>query len=253
MKAYDARRATQADRCVLGMVVTILGIQVWLALIDASWWLLIPMIVALRWQHLAEHTHVHRPLVHKPLGRRIVDFGLVMSTAVPVDIYYTHHVATHHRYNNSADDWTSPFAYASASFPDQPVPLLRYVASFPYRSWIFSIRDLRATSGRGDLCGSVLVLLAGSATIFMASPTGFLKFFLVPWLALYFLAPVANWLHHYNCLYEDWQSSANSKLSLLNRSIGLNIGYHAAHHVYPDAHWSELPLLHAGLSASDRT
>lgn len=242
------RSERAADIGIVVAVVALLGLQVLLFLWNASMVWVPAIAVLLRWQHLSEHVHVHRPLLDSRFGKGVIDILLVLSTGVPVDIYYIHHVATHHRLDGTAQDWTSPFAFPRAHFPDRPVSMPQYVVTFFWRAWVRGTKAALAAERTVSLAASVGALVTLIVLGALCQPVGLVKFFVVPWFVLYLLAPVANWLHHSHCAYTSWDTAANSRFGLLNRTVGLNIGYHAAHHVDPDLHWTALPTLHRSLS-----
>lgn len=205
------------------------------------------VLVTARWAHLVLHVHAHSDIARTAFARRLVEAGLTIATAMPPPIYRVHHVDTHHQFNNSPEDWTGPFAFPGARFPDRPVAMWRYVVTFAPRAWI---RATPIALRRNDqTCRETLALLAILVVVILAAaindPTAATLVLLVPWVTLFIGAAVANWRHHDSCTYDDACSSANSSHRMWSGSVAFNIGYHAAHHRFPAAHWSELPRLAA--------
>ena len=212
----------------------------------------IPLIVFARWAHLVLHSHSHSPIFVRPAYNAGLDVALTVATGMPPALYKAHHVDTHHRYNNSPNDWTGPFSFKGSSFPDRPVHPVVYVASFLPRAWVGACRHVVRYSTREELarlltCVASLVVITAGALVYDWQ-TGLIVVVL-PWLLLFWGAAIANWRHHEGCSYSDSLTSANTSIGFFSRSAGFNIGYHAAHHVNPGLHWSELPVAHRALFA----
>lgn len=244
----------RSDALLPAVLVVFIAFQAWAYSSSISPWAAIAITVALRWAHLMTHTHAHTPVFQHPGINRGYGLLLFWTTALQTDLYIIHHVDTHHRFTNvyrdGAGDWTSPFAYRGARFPDKPVGLVKYLVTFMPRAWIRASQEVRQ---RSDLaltrrvatdCG---LFLAVAALLLYMRPHEFVIFFILPWSLLYLGTPWTNWMHHRRCEFSTWQDSANDSLGVFHRRLGLNIGYHSAHHVYPASHWSSLPALHASL------
>jgi fatty acid desaturase len=230
------------DTVFIAAAIGIAAIQFGLATANAGLMYVAPVIILLRWSHLIEHAHAHVAMTTSRLANEVLAVVLSLGTAMPLEAYRIHHVETHHRYNNGPGDWTSPFAFSGARYPDRPVALWRYMVTFIPRAWRRTIPAAIRHGGRRRRTIAVELTALGTIAIVVASisPVGFLKFYMAPWLALYLLAPWANWSHHDKCTYVTASTSSNTNLAIWNRSVGLNIGYHIAHHIAPEVHWSEL-------------
>lgn len=72
--------------------------------------------------------------------------------------------------------------------------------------------------------------------------------YLLPWYVLIALITrYVDYLNHYGCDDRSrnvFERANNSVSRLFNWGCN-NFGYHAAHHLKPDAHWTELPAIHA--------
>ncbi|MDJ0600873.1 MAG: fatty acid desaturase [Crocosphaera sp.] len=68
--------------------------------------------------------------------------------------------------------------------------------------------------------------------------------YLLPWyLLVYFVTRYTDYLNHFGC-HEDYYRISNNCLNQVDNRLCYNFGYHTAHHLYPDAHWSTLPEIH---------
>lgn len=205
----------------------------------------VALMVALRWSHLIEHNHVHMSMFHSARLSEFFGWVLGCSTGLPLEMYRVHHVETHHQYENGPEDWTSPFEYGdgTSSLP-RPMTFSRYVLSFPLRGWTNSLRILWRRKGTEQYNAwlrslAILVLFGGALTL--GDSRSFLIWYVTPWIAYSFGAGAANWRHHDSEDPLSMSPGTNDNFGLFSRRLGFNIGYHSAHHLYPDTHWSELP------------
>jgi len=75
-------------------------------------------------------------------------------------------------------------------------------------------------------------------------------FYLLPWYVLIAaITRYVDYLNHYGCdeRSRDVFARANNSVSRTFNWGCSNFGYHAAHHLRPDAHWTELPAIHADI------
>jgi beta-carotene hydroxylase len=235
-----------ADAATVLVVVLVFCIQMLFYLSRASVAWGVAVIIVGRWAHLAEHNQAHILVFGSAKANLVFESILVLTTAVPLELYRVHHVETHHQYDNGPNDWTSPFAYRGASFPDRPVHMLKYVLTFAPRAWLKGT-PIVLRSGRSRVVhfiASGCVLGSASLLLVLHHPMGFVAFFAVPWFILWLGLAFANWSHHRGCDYALPQTSANINLGFWSKRIGFNIGYHSTHHSQPDLHWSSLPCAH---------
>jgi fatty acid desaturase len=243
----------QLDYAVVLIAITISSIQVFVAQGGLPHGLGILLVVAvLRWSHLAQHSHAHTPIFGSKRPNEIFDIVIMTQTAMPAEMYRVHHILIHHKLNNRPNDWTGPFSFSGSVYPDCPTSLIRYITTFIPRAWIRSMRHLATERAHRQRRNKrALLIWAGFSAMIISEfgAQGYLTAYLGPWFLLYLLTPIANWMHHSRCDYKSWATAANSNLKLLNRSMGLNIGFHATHHRSPQTHWSEIPTVHRRFSA----
>jgi fatty acid desaturase len=197
-------------------------------------WSIVVLPFALRWVGIIQHNHTHVPIFRHRALNRAVDVALTFASSVPQPLYRHLHVDVHHRFENTAEDWTGPFYRAGTSFPDLPVSFRRYCLTTTWRCWRRGIPTVWQRQR------SALLVCCVPA----ASPVRVAVFVLVPWAATTVFLPATNWMQHAGCTYESPSSSANVNFGLLHGVLAFNICYHSAHHVRPGAHWSRLPDLH---------
>lgn len=216
--------------------------------------LLVVLLAAMRWVALVQHNHVHVPTLRSKVSAHALGAACSVMTGVPTSLYWFHHVVVHHRLNCQPADWTGPFSYPGSSFPGRPVARWRYVLTFIPRAIARCPKGLwREHPGRRgamlvDVVAVLGVLLAGIAAVGagLLPAESLALFVLLPWLGMFAALPLANWRHHVGCDFADELTSAKVNRSPLSAGpLGLNIGYHTAHHMAPGLHWSKLEHFHA--------
>jgi len=69
-------------------------------------------------------------------------------------------------------------------------------------------------------------------------------YYVLPWYFLvHFVTRYIDYLNHFGTVNGKFSHSNNSLHKVYNK-LGNNFGYHTAHHLYPSAHWTELPKIH---------
>ncbi len=199
------------------VVVAALAAQLAALLLAMPWFTVLPILVLMRWQHLVAHNHCHLPIFWSRPLNEVLGWAMFLSGGVPLEAYRVFHADTHHRYTHRDGDWTSPFSYQGARFPDRPVGLLHYVLTYSLLSLCHVVIELFTRPGSPALRRfliSIAVVGAACAALIHHDPWRFLLFFYLPWCVVYFLAPLANWYQHHRCAFTDPYTSANINLSV---------------------------------------
>jgi len=234
------------DRYSVGVGAAIAALQCFLFFTGSnSVVLLCVLLVAMRWTHIVEHNHVHLPFFISRWLSELFGWVLMSSTGLAPELYRIHHVDIHHRFENGPEDWTSPFVYGDdPSVPPRAIGCARYVLVFPIRGWSKSVSLILRKRGTSEYAAWIrssavmcTLLVAGS----IWDPRALLCWYIVPWVVYFFAAGLANWRHHDPDVHDAERPVTNDATGPLSGALGFNIGYHSAHHWYPDAHWSELP------------
>ena len=237
------------DLVSIALVVGVLALQAVALIVPLPWLTVVPIIVGVRWIHLVEHNHAHLSITRKRSIDEALGWIMFLSGGVPLEAYRIFHVQTHHRYTNKSADWTSPFAYEGAHFPDRPVNFVYYTLTYSLIALCqFTVSVLRRPNSTANrrFFASLAVVGAASVALAYLDAARFLVFFCLPWLVIYLGAPVANWFQHVGCDDRAPETCANVNLSVLCGRFGFNIGYHSAHHMRPALHWSKLAAYHWG-------
>ncbi len=250
--AKDGLRKTgllrySADWTSIVVVVAALTIQFGAYFTSAPWYWCLPVLVSMRWLHLVEHNHAHLPLFHQRWLNEPIGWLMFLNCGCPLDMYREQHVRVHHVHTQGPKDWTSPYAFSGASYPDKPVNYWYYLLAYAPITWARCLSVFLANP-QSRIARQFWVSLAFvvSASVAMAyhDPVSFLIFFPLTWIACFIGVPVNNWDHHKGCDVTSPYTAANTDLRAPSTWLGFNIGYHAAHTWYPGLHWSKLADFH---------
>jgi fatty acid desaturase len=202
------------------------------------------LVLSTRWLILVQHNHLHRPILCRTTANRFIELLLGAFTGIPQSLNRVHHIETHHRYNNTARDWTRPFHQDQSRSRDRPVALTRYVATFAARAFRQGIPLVTRSRGLTRLTAEVATALAVASLALALGGVEGAAWVTFGWLTSAWALPIANWKHHAGCSYENSGTSANLASNWFSGVWGLNVRFHAAHHLRPLAHWSQLPEIH---------
>lgn len=239
------------DLLSVGLVLTVFSAQIAALVLDWPWYTLIPIVIGLRYVSLVEHNHSHVGIFRWDFLNELFGWLCFTSNGIPLEFYREHHVRNHHQYSqrfdSQATDWSSTFGFEGTRFPDVPVSKLYYVLTFPILTIATSVISLLRAPGSLALkrfVVSFIVVSMAAGYLIWINPLGFLLFFVLSWTIVTLGHGFNNYDHHAGCTMEDDYNSANESLSLFDRKLGFNIGYHIEHHMKPGLHWSQLPVYH---------
>lgn len=153
------------------------------------------------------------------------------------------HTAIHHRYNNGPRDWTAVglaprFRWRLLRLIAYPVPVVRSLAA---RKQVY-LADKPLLRRR--IKAETALAVAGLLAAIGVSPWRALWYVVLPIVVGQWFLIAMNYLQHAGCDHAaPFGHSANHTGRLFNLLL-FNLGFHTAHHGAPEAHWSELPMLH---------
>lgn len=215
------------------------------------WYSALLILILLRHVSLIQHNHAHLSIFRLTALNEVLGWVCFLSNGIPLEFYRIHHVKNHHRYNQQfnhpSEDWSSTFGFRGTHFPDQPIGMFYYVITFPIITICSSLIYLLRSPGSRSLkrfTASVLIITIISVILCSTNWEGFIIFFFVPWLVIFFAHGYNNYVQHSGCSMTDPYNSANEGGAILGGRFWFNIGYHIEHHINPSLHWSELPRFH---------
>jgi fatty acid desaturase len=217
---------------------------------------LLPMVAALRWTALVQHNHSHLTLFRRGRANRLLELALGTVTGMPMEMYREAHTRTHHRHTGTPQDWTQPTEVRGGeAVLSRPLTRGRNACVFVPRAWVLGWSAVRRDPAqtRNVMAEGAVMAAVIALPVVLGSPTRLLAVALL-WVVVALVSADANYKHHDGYLAADEPTSfANDSFSPLHTTLGFNIGYHAAHHRRPNAHWTKLPeLSKTGITAGAR-
>lgn len=227
----------------------LLAVQ-WLGILR-DWYLLVPAYVLAVVALVVKHNHIHSPTFRTSSWNSAFELWLSVLTAQPTSGIMTSHNVLHHGLNNTEADFvrcslvrsrsnfvnlmTFFFASVATMYRHKPGDLVEWRHSRP-SLYYQAIAERVLTYGFLLL----LVVLDWRST---------LKYCVGPWFFAQWVLVTINLVQHQDC---DFASEFNHSRNLTGRCLNwllLNNGYHTAHHLFPQAHWSKLPIIHQRIVA----
>jgi fatty acid desaturase len=200
------------------------------------------------------HLHIHRPFGRSRVLNLIFDLCMGAVTAMTASNWRIQHLYGHHRrvdlpYRGNSrirEDYSAARALSGSVMSMWKTFCSPIAESFRKGA----LDDIRVPiSYRWAFCEQMLLILL-LAALTVAQPRMVL-IYLLPWYLLtHFITRYVDYLNHYGCDEgsDDPYVRANNSLSRWFNLTTHNFGYHAAHHIRPGAHWTELPAIHAGIA-----
>ncbi len=199
---------------------------------------------------VVNHNHQHRPTLRPRGANRL--FGVLITWAIgqPAKAILPMHVMNHHVHNNDEED------HVRSSLVNHRWNLVNLIV-FPFvaarRYTRVKSRELRDWGRRRPQLYRELVferwaLYVPAVVMLLAAPFDTLVYIVGPWLYGQWGIIAINHVQHHGC---DHDCRYNHTRNFTGRWLNwwtFNNGYHTAHHLRPNLHWTELPRLHAELA-----
>ncbi|MCI0651657.1 MAG: fatty acid desaturase [Planctomycetes bacterium] len=195
---------------------------------------------------IVKHNHIHIETFGGDRWNRGFSLLLSLLTGTPTTGIITAHNERHHGRNNTEQDfvrcsiacfrwnWLNllafPFLSVRAMSREKPSDLRRWRRSRPAL-----FRQALIERGATYAAAALLLALDWRATLI---------YLIAPWLVAQWALLAINLLQHQGC---DPESSHDHSRNITGRFVNwllLNNGYHTAHHLRPELHWSLLPAFH---------
>ena len=244
MRIYRHR----ADRIPSLVVVGVFVVQL-LAffLLESLWHVAAVMLVLLAFSAVPgsiNHNHHHVPTFMRGWMNRVYEVILFLETGVLPWAWTLHHNLGHHKHYLDQSRDPAPWKHADGRVMSR----IYYdiVGALRIYPEVFSIgRRHPELLRRFKLWAVVSLAVLG---VFIAiDPAKALLLFVAPMPLMYFGLLDNTYMQHSDLdVSDDLTASRNTTSGFYNLVSG-NLGYHSAHHIRPNLHWSELPRLHEEL------
>ncbi|MGI9616413.1 MAG: fatty acid desaturase family protein [Acidimicrobiales bacterium] len=244
---FDIRRVLchRRDLILVAYALVVLALRVWAVVGGAGFSivLFVGSVLAMPTLWAVKHNALHRPVfVHGHTDRAFLGV-LSVLTGTASSWTTVVHCDVHHRHNNGQRDWTT--VTQAPGFRWQAARIATYPAIVAARLWRERSRylaDNPAIARR--VVGETVVVLTLVAIALVVSPVAALLYIVVPIVFGQWFLIAMNYLQHADgTVGAELEHSVNDTGRIFNFVL-LNLGYHAAHHLNPGAHWSALPDLH---------
>lgn len=241
--------------------VLALPLLVWWQWVHGFHWLLYGLTLFLTLgTGVIHHNHTHQRMWHGRRTNRLTDYWLTLLQGHPTFVFWPAHVGNHHRFRHGPRDIARTYRPEFGGDTNHLWgylihPLQAGVVLYPlFLRWLGRLR--RHSPGAFRYCMGQYALWLGSwAWLLALDWKKALLFVIVPQLhGLHWLL-ATNYLQHAHAdgrpLTRAQRQAPDQALNYARNFEGwvnpllFNIGLHTAHHEHPQAHWSQLPRLHA--------
>lgn len=194
---------------------------------------------------IINHNHVHCPIFRSSRWNRLLDLLLSMAKGHSANGVVVAHNLNHHRYNGGPGDWIRTDIAGEGPGAWR---LLRYIVA----ASLAMARGRNAADAPAlppAICRSLvrerIALFAFAGAALAVAGVDALLFVGLPWLLAMAALVAVNLLQHDGCTPGSPHDQARNFTGRLGNWLFFNNGYHTAHHLHPETHWSTLPGLHA--------
>ena len=216
--------------------------------VDSGWLLLVYFIVMVLPKGMIcswNNDHQHINVFNSALLNRVLECFYGLHTGAVSNIWVLHHNVGHHRFYLDQEKDQSRWKNLKR---DETMGYWRYSfevwATSYYRAWNVASGNKNYHKLRRDMVvyGSIVVMVVIGLVIY--KPLAGLLLFTLPMFISLWLTAQATYKHHSGLDTGDKYAASRTSLNRFWNFITGNLGYHTAHHIKPNLHWSELPLFH---------
>jgi len=187
------------------------------------------------------HNQCHCKTFKSPLLNCIYEIPLYLQSGVSPYGWTIHHVVSHHRHYLDQDKDPSSWLRADGNTMSR---------------WEYMIHNslhmypeiLKISSHYPDLKQKfwIMFIISNIFLLFLITynPVNAFIFFVIPMVLQVLNLIDATYPHHSNIHSQDEYSASRNNLNKLFNILTWNLGYHTAHHIWPELHWSLLPARH---------
>jgi fatty acid desaturase len=188
------------------------------------------------------HHHQHVPTFKPMLLNRILEFFYALHTGVTTHLWRLHHVIGHHlNYLDQSKDESRWQTAAGEKMGELRYSMEVAITAY-YRGYKAGIKHPKT---RREFLLFSFITLAVVILLSYLNTAGAMFIYVLPMIASLIFTSWATYGHHAGLDTEnEYEASFNNLSGFYNKLTG-NLGYHTAHHVRCNLHWSKLPDFHA--------
>lgn len=247
MRIYRHR----ADRLPSAIVLGLLLVQLTAFFLIDSLWLLAGVATILLFFSAVpgsiSHNHHHTPTFRQAGLNRAYEVVLFLQTGVLPWAWTIHHNLGHHKHYLDHERDPAPWQHADGRVMSRVY--YDVVGALNIYPEIFRIGRRHPELMRRFRLWAV-VSLAVLGVLIAIDPAKALILFVAPMPLMYLGLLDNTYMQHSDLDTASELTASRNTTSRLYNLISWNLGYHTAHHMKPNLHWSELPRLHAQLVAN---
>ena len=196
------------------------------------------------------HNIGHVPIWRNPTLNRITEYVAGTLQGVPLFLFQTIHVDSHHRYNQSEEDATrvSRVGEHNHLWGYLVYPLFTLGPVRKLRKEYFRSISFRSDEFRKIIIQHGLLLLLWSVSLYI-SWEKMIVFIMIPQLIGIHFLMASNYLQHAQCEVGSAHNHSRNFTGWIFNLLFFNVGYHTAHHLDQKIHWTKLPSVHQEIQA----
>ncbi len=187
------------------------------------------------------HNFLHCPFFKNKNLNKLFSILNTMGTGIPVTLYKHHHLI-HHKYNNSMNDPSSTLLFGKNGNQEG---WISYCGLSLFRDGVSEA--FKHTVKRNENTQLILEFISITFFIVMTCYINW-QWFIFCYIPLfyfgYFLAHLENYFEHFHATdFDNRFANSVSYYQPLYNKLMFNEGFHQAHHISPQVHWSKRPLI----------
>lgn len=196
---------------------------------------------------IVNHNHMHSAVFRETRLNLLLNLLLTAARGHTASGVIVPHNLNHHVETSRQSDWIRPeLAGGGLGW----IRCVRYIARASANMLVQRMRESAPRLSRSRLpalAAEKALLATAIVAALWHDWQVFLLFNALPWLAGLALLVGVNLLQHDGCDPTKPLGESRNFTSPLGNWLLFNNGYHAAHHLEPGRHWSELPELHRAI------
>ena len=185
------------------------------------------------------HNFIHLPFFNSKILNQFFSILNTLGLGVPQSIYRLHHL-NHHRFNNRPDgDMSSTYRYGKNGKEEN---IVTYSLLGVIRTDLVGLYQKGSKTSKLPVI-ETLTLLAFLTILALFNWKLCLVYLIPSYLGGQVFAVWENYCEHHHADPNDRQRDSVSCYNSIYNFLWFNNGYHQEHHLSPQVHWTEIPMV----------